>query len=145
MLKHVLVKFTVVMMLSGMLTSPVYAHHSFAMFDEDQCLSIAGSVKKFKWAYPHMWLWLVTGKDADNKPILWGFEGGDPASLAVAGWTPDVVKKGDKITVYFNPLSDGRKGGSLRQIIFENGETLGAQVSGDADDKYFIECNPPTT
>jgi hypothetical protein len=135
-------KLKLFVLLSGLLTVQASAHHSFAMFEEDKCLSISGSVKKFIWAYPHMWVWLETGEDADKKPILWGFEGGDPASLAVAGWRPDVLKKGDKITVLFNPLRDGRKGGSLRQITFENGKILGAQVSGSADSKYFTACKP---
>ncbi|MBL8269536.1 DUF6152 family protein [Steroidobacter sp.] len=136
------VKLSLLALLSGMLTVQADAHHSYAMFDEDKCATIAGNVRKFTWAYPHMWLWVETGTGADAKPILWGFEGGDPASLAVAGWKPDTLKRGDKVTVLFNPLRDGRKGGSLRQVTFENGKTLGAQVSGSVDDKYFSTCKP---
>lgn len=138
-------KLSLLALLSGALTAPASAHHSFAMFDEGTCATIAGSVRKFTWAYPHMWLWLETARTADGKPVLYGFEGGDPASLAVAGWKPDTVKKGDKVTVLFNPLRDGRKGGSLRQLTFADGKTLGAQVSGSADDKYFSKCKPAKT
>ena len=121
---------------------PTHAHHSFAMFDESQCLSVKGSIRKFQWAYPHMWVWLNADSGADAEPVLYGFEGGDPASLAMSGWTPTILKKGDKVTVLFNPLHDGRKGGSLRQVILADGSVLAAQVSGSADEKYFRACKP---
>jgi hypothetical protein len=122
-------------------TIPAHAHHSFAMFDQKQCQSVEGTVKKLQWAYPHIWLWIVAD-GADHSPILWGFEGGDPATLAVQGWTGESLKKGDKTTVFFNPLIDGRKGGSLRQVVLPGGKTLSAQTSSGADDKYFKACAP---
>jgi hypothetical protein len=138
-----LAKSGVLILLSILLSNSAHAHHSFAMFDENLCLSVSGVVKKYKWAYPHMWLW-VSSEDSDNKHVLWGFEGGDPASLAVNGWNAKVLKKGDKITVMFNPLRDGRQGGSLRQIVLPNGENLAAQVSGSSDEKYFKTCKSPS-
>jgi hypothetical protein len=119
---------------------PAHSHHSFAMFDESKCVSTTGVVKKFQWAYPHAWLWLAAEGAADTE-VIWGFEGGDPASLAVLGWKADLLKKGDKVTVYFNPLRDGRNGGSLRQVVLPTGATLGAQV-GASDEKYFKACAP---
>lgn len=126
-------------LLSALVAMPAQAHHSFAMFDEGQCLSISGSVRKLQWGYPHMWLWVVKG-GADGAPEVWGFEGGDPATLARMGWKGDLLKKGDKVTVFFNPLRDGRKGGSLRQVILPGGKKVGAQVGGAVDEKYFKSC-----
>lgn len=134
-------RFGILVLSSALGATSAYSHHSFAMFDQKQCVSVQGTVKKLQWAYPHIWLWIVAD-GADNPPVLWGFEGGDPATLAVQGWTGESLKKGDKTTVYFNPLLDGRKGGSLRQVVLPGGKTLSAQTSSAADDKYFKACAP---
>ena len=34
--------------------APVSAHHSFAMFDNKQSLTLAGTVKEFQWTNPHL-------------------------------------------------------------------------------------------
>jgi hypothetical protein len=138
---NVAVKLGRLVLSAALVTMPAYAHHSFAMFDQKQCLSVEGTVKKLQWAYPHIWLWIVA-ENPDHTQVIWGFEGGDPATLAVQGWNGDVLKKGDKTTVFFNPLLDGRKGGSLRQVVLPNGKTLSAQTSSGADDKYFKACAP---
>jgi hypothetical protein len=120
--------------------TPAYAHHSFAMFDQAKCLKVSGAVKKWQWEYPHTWLWVVA-ENADHSQVVWGFEGGDPATLALHGWSAEAMKKGDQITVLFNPLLDGRNGGSMRQIILPTGKALNAQ-SYDKDDKFFKACEP---
>jgi hypothetical protein len=35
------------------------AHHSKAMFDNDKCATIEGTMRSFEWVYPHAWLWIV--------------------------------------------------------------------------------------
>ena len=129
------------MLVAALASMPGYSHHSFAMFDQKQCLSVEGTVKKLQWAYPHIWLW-IDAKGTDRSKVVWGFEGGDPATLAVQGWSGEILKKGDRTTVYFNPLLDGRHGGSLRQVVLPNGKMLSAQTSSGADDKYFKSCAP---
>jgi hypothetical protein len=135
-------KIRLLVFLSGLMTVPAYAHHSFGMFDVKKCLTMAGTVKKLEWEYPHIWLWLVT-EGADHSQVIWGFEGGDPGTLAVQGWNADILKKGDKITVYFNPLLDGRKGGSMRVVVLPNGNVVSGQTSLKADQKYHLQgCGP---
>ena len=123
----------------GTLLLPQFAlaHHSFGQFDDKKCTVIQGSVKKFEFSYPHTWLWVVA-KGADGNDEVWGFEGADPATLALYGWNPDFMKKGDKITVAFNPLRDGRKGGSMRKIILPTG----TMVSAQGDETVFAKCQP---
>lgn len=134
-------KLSLLLLFSVVVTVPAHGHHSFAMFDENRCLSLAATVKKLQWGYPHMWLWVE--KEGANRAVeVWGFEGGDPATLARMGWKSDLLKKGDKVTVIFNPLRDGRNGGSLRQVVLPNGKKIGAQVSGSVDEKYFKACAP---
>jgi hypothetical protein len=35
------------------------AHHSFAMFDADQRMTVSGTVKEFQWTNPHAWIFLM--------------------------------------------------------------------------------------
>ena len=37
-------------------TVPAFAHHSYAEFDTDNKMTIAGTVKEFQWTNPHSWL-----------------------------------------------------------------------------------------
>ena len=41
------------------------------------------------------------------------------------GWTPTIVKAGDKVAVEINPLRDGTRGGTLLSIVLADGTKLG--------------------
>lgn len=114
---------------------PAHAHHSFAMFDQTLCKNIAGTVKDFRFEYPHIWLWVVAEKP-DHSQAIWAFEGADPSTLAQHGWSQELMATGDKITVVFNPLRDGRNGGGLRHVILATGKIVGAQ----GDEAVFKPC-----
>lgn len=114
---------------------PALAHHSFAMFDQTKCLKMVGTIKKFEFTYPHTWLWLAV-EDDNHALVLWGMQGADPASMAARGLSADSFKVGDRITVVYNPLKDGRHGGSLQQVIRANGQAI--KTVGD-----YEECGKP--
>lgn len=103
----------------ALLGAPAMAHHSFAMFDSRACWSVKGTVRKIALTYPHTWIWLDAAKP-DGSVDTWAFEGADPSMMRIAGWARDTVKTGDKITVVFNPLRDGRKGGALVEAKLSN-------------------------
>jgi hypothetical protein len=121
---------------SVLISLPAHAHHSFGQFDDKKCSVIEGIIKKFEFSYPHTWLW-ITAKGADGADVVWGFEGADPATLSLYGWSQDFMKKGEKITVAFNPLRDGRNGGSMRKITLPSGKTVSAQ----GDESVFAKCD----
>lgn len=100
------------------------AHHSFAMFNRDQTMSVSGSVKDYEWANPHVWIHVMV-TDEKGVPREWGFEMQSIAQDSRAGWRPDSVKPGDKITVEFHPLKDGTRGGQLASAVLANGTRLG--------------------
>lgn len=101
-----------------------FAHHSFAMFNRDQTMSVTGMVKDYEWANPHVWIHVVVS-DEKGVPREWGFEMQSIAQDSRAGWRPDSVKPGDKITVEFHPLKDGTRGGQLASAVLANGTRLG--------------------
>ena len=97
------------------------AHHSFAMFDNTKEVTAVGVVKSFQWTNPHTWLQVeVTG--ADGKTVEWSLEGGSPGILSRNGWKRTSVKPGDKVTVIFYPLRDGKPGGSFLEVKTPDGK-----------------------
>lgn len=104
--------------------APAFAHHSFAMFNREQFGSVTGVVKDYEWANPHVWIH-VMATDETGVPREWGFEMQSIAQDSRAGWRPDSVKPGDKVTIEFHPLKDGTRGGQLTSAILSNGTRLG--------------------
>lgn len=102
---------------------PALAHHSFAMFDNTQDLSVSGTVKELAWLNPHTWLH-VDVTDENGNSVTWSFEASSVSRLAGTGWSPDIVVPGDRVTVGFNPLRDGTPGGHLITLVLPDGREL---------------------
>jgi hypothetical protein len=101
------------------------AHHSAAMFDTTRCLTIKGAVRNFEWQNPHSWLWIIVpGSTAAGD--IWGFEFPAPSQLIELDqrWSSRVVAHGDKVTISFSPLKDGRHGGLLNALTVADGRIL---------------------
>lgn len=109
------------LMLAAAVT-PGYAHHSFAMFDQSKSSQLTGTLKEVAWNNPHTALIVVVPGD-DGQAAEWHFESGPPAFLLRAGIKRDDLsgRIGSKVTVTFHPLKDGRTGGSLVSVRFEDG------------------------
>jgi hypothetical protein len=113
----------------------VAAHHSPAVFDRTKEVTLAGTVKAFKWQNPHTWLEI----DVPNKKggvDTWGVEMTSPTFLIRAGWKNTSVKPGDKVTVVVNPVKEGDvKAGIFVSIMLADGRTLTerpARLGGNA-------------
>ena len=102
---------------------PVSAHHSFSVFNTSETKTITGTVKEIEWTNPHIWLWVNVPNDKCGVDV-YAFEGMSPNFLERRGWTRTTLKAGDKITVDYNPLRDGKNGGMFRTGRMENGKTL---------------------
>lgn len=119
----------------------VEAHHSFAMFEMNKTVILKGTVRSLEWTNPHAWVWLyvteVDGKPVsgkDGQPAIWGLESAAPGELTRWGWNSKALKPGEKVTVTARPLKDGRNGGSLGKVSFDDGRTLGSDNPGRSSD-----------
>jgi hypothetical protein len=103
------------------------AHHSQVLFDMNQCLTLSGTVRTWQFESPHSWLWVVV-PNAKGSTDVWGFEASSPAQMIEAEhrWKRDVIKTGDKVTIRYSPLKDGRTGGALNTVTLPDGTTLRA-------------------
>ena len=112
----------------ALLAGSAFAHHSFAMFDPDQLITKAGTVKEFEWTNPHVWIHIMA-PDAAGKTVEWSFEMQAIAQATSGGWRKDIVKPGDKISIDFHPLKDGSRGGDLVSAMLADGKHLAAQAA----------------
>jgi len=105
------------------LVAPAFAHHSFAMFDNQKDVTLEGTIKEFQWTNPHTWIQVMV-KDAAGKEVEWSIEGGSPNSLSRNGWKRTSLKPGDKVVLVTHPLKDGSAGGSLVTVSVD-GKPIG--------------------
>jgi hypothetical protein len=104
------------------LPSLVCAHHSFALFDHVNRVTVTGTVGKFDWTNPHVFIMLdVTEGGATKRYTV---ECASPNVLTRVGWKFNDVKVGDKVTLLVNPLRNGEPGGMLEQVTLADGRKL---------------------
>ncbi len=111
---------------SGLGMSPAMAHHSYAMFDRTKKLTIQGTIAKYEFTNPHIYIWLYV-KNAEGKYDTYAIEGGSSQMLARVGWNGTTVVAGEKVSIDYNPLKDGRTGGYFVHLA----KADGTQISGD--------------
>lgn len=106
-------------------TAAVLAHHSFALFDTEHPIEIAGTVREFRWVAPHTIL-VVEVKGQDATVTRWTLEGGTPSLLRREGMSATSLKPGEEIVLKINPLRSGAPGGSYQapQVRFKDGRPV---------------------
>jgi hypothetical protein len=106
-----------------MMACPAQAHHSFAMFDKEQQMTLDGVVSKVEWRNPHAVIFVdVTDENGETKTYT--LECNSPNVLMRMGWKRSTLKVGDKVNFDYYPLRDGRPGGLLHAMTLPNGEIL---------------------
>ena len=115
--------------MAALVSSIASAHHSYAMFDAHKVLLLRGTLIKFSYLNPHSWISVLGSVDGNDSPLRWDIEATSPSSLKQMGIHFDTLKPGDKLTIAFHPLRDGRAGGSLVFVVTPDGEAHGAKPS----------------
>ena len=107
-----------------LLATPVFAHHSFAMFDQSKKVTLKGVVTEFQWTNPHAFIHIEVPNDSGGKDT-WQVELNSPNNLTRQGWRSTSVKAGEEVTLVLNPLRDGSKGGLFVSVTLPDGKVLG--------------------
>ena len=103
----------------------VLAHHSFAMFDQEHPMELAGTVQEFKFTSPHTFGRLEV-KGTDGASTVWNLEGASPSALVREGWSSKTLKPGDELKMTIDPLRSGAPGGSWseKKTSFSSGQPI---------------------
>lgn len=101
------------------------AHHSRAMFDLQKRVSMTGTVMRYDWAQPHVYVRVASNEN--GKEEVWVLETRSPGVLARTGWNFRSLAVGDKVDVVMAPLTDGRHGGLLITVKTPSGKLLSGE------------------
>ena len=108
-------------------TAGVSSHHSFAVFDHTQSVTVTGTVTKFQWTNPHGFL-EIDYVGAGGKMKHYTLELTSINMLQRAGWSSRSIKAGEKVVAIAAPLLSGEPGGLLLEVKMADGRTLTSPV-----------------
>ena len=108
--------------------SPTVAdsHHSNVAYEVTKVITITGVVKSFEWVNPHTWLHVVVD-DGKGGKVEWECEGRAPGVLSRAGWSRNILKPGETVTVDMSPAKDGSKTSIIARVTKADGTILSNQ------------------
>jgi hypothetical protein len=104
------------------LAGPTLAHHAWHGYDMSNTTTVKGTVTKFDWGNPHVWIHLeVTDEGSVEK---WVAGGPSPSRMAGTGWDKDTLKPGDQITAIGHRINDGTYFLRLVKVVVPDGREL---------------------
>ncbi len=111
------------------LAVPASAHHSFAVYDADTVITLTGTVARYDWTNPHVYVFVdIDGEDGEA--VEWALEGESTALLSRAGWSRTTLAPGDRISarVYRNRNPEQHEARILT-VVTPDGTTLGRRTT----------------
>ena len=103
-------------------------HHSFAAaYDTTPAgaIEITGKIVNVRLTNPHSFFFLdVEGENGEV--VRWSFEAGTPSGMLRNGYSPQVIKTGDVVTITgFRAHDRSKPNGMLRQLVTADGMVFG--------------------
>jgi len=107
-------------------TASVTAHHSFAAaYNMSESITITGTVVNVRLTNPHSFFFL----DVENESgeiERWSFEAGTPSGMIRNGYSPQVIREGDVVTITgFHARDPDVNAGMLRELVTADGTVFG--------------------
>jgi hypothetical protein len=103
------------------ISSPSLSHHSHAMFDHNQEVTIEGTVSDYSYRNPHVFLYVDVQEEGEV--VKYWIEMSNIPNMIRRGIGANTFKTGDQVMVNMYPLSDGRPGGNYLTIVAADGNT----------------------
>ena len=104
------------LMTLSLMTGRAAAHHSAAMYDEKKTVTVTGTVSRFDWANPHVYIYLRQTNEK-GQSTEWEVECSPPSILGRLGWSAGSLHFGDMVTVVGRPARDPGKKALLPNLI----------------------------
>ncbi|MDT8399832.1 MAG: DUF6152 family protein [Pseudomonadales bacterium] len=102
-----------------------WAHHSFAAaYNMQDPIIIEGKIVEVRLTNPHSHFFLDV-VDSKGETVRWKFEAGTPSGMIRNGYSQDVIKQGDTVTIHGFRARDASNNGMLRELITTDGTVYG--------------------
>ena len=122
------------------LGTPLFAHHGTGVaYETDKSITLKGTVTEWIWSNPHCGI-LFDVTDEQGNVAHWGAELGNPHLLSAAGFSKDVIKSGDKVTVTGHPSRSGAPRLEFVTMTLADGKVLtskGVKGNGERADTDY--------
>jgi hypothetical protein len=121
---------TLGLLMAGICSGTVVAHHSFAaQYDRNKPVTLTGPVTKLDWINPHA-RFFMNVTEANGKVTNWEIELAAPAMLLRRGWTRNSLKVGETVTVNGSLAKDGSNLANASAVTLSDGKRVFAGSSG---------------
>ena len=120
----------------ALVAGPTSAHHSFAAaYDTSVPITVKGTIVNVRLTNPHS-QFLIDVVGEDGKTVRWSFEAGTPSGMIRNGYSPNIIKKGEEVTISgFRAHDASANAGMMRELVTADGTVygmFGPQQSPDA-------------
>jgi hypothetical protein len=120
---------------AGLAARGVLAHHSPARYDLQAQHSVEGTITRYEWGNPHVYLF-VREAGADR---VWTVEAYPSTAMKQYGWAKDTFAAGDRVVVVGNPGRNATSNTLFLRSVRKAGAAVALYDAGDA-----IAAPPPT-
>jgi len=110
--------------------APLFAHHGSASYDINKLMTLKGTVTDFQFMNPHSEIF-INANDSAGKSQEWVVEGLGVSTMSRVGWTKNILKAGDQVTITGNPARNGSHAMRLKKIVLPSGKELALQSAED--------------
>lgn len=100
-----------------------FAHHGTANYDMTKVVTLKGTVTDFQFINPHT---LILFDVKNDKGVVehWQAEATSPNHLVRTGWTKDIIKAGDQITISGFRAKNGSTVMRFQKMVLANGQEI---------------------
>jgi hypothetical protein len=110
---------TIALALLSLVAASALAHHSAAIYDSTKTVRLEGSIERYEWANPHVYIHLASSSGT------WLVEAGSPSMMERVGWTSDTF-----VVEHFELFADRTT--LAYRFTLEDPEYLAAPLEGSA-------------
>ena len=120
----------------GLLTvsAPIFAHHGAAAYETTKLTTLQGTITGFQFMNPHSEIFFEV-KDGNGKIEKWSAEAASMVTMSRLGWSKNLFKPGDQITVVGNRARNGSPTMRLSKVVLANGKEFAVQRGEDYADQ----------